>query len=76
MKNSLDNLPAIIYFSKIYTLHVFLSNLPSKKGRSNVTYPMTVGLTVKTAEVAVSLLWLAETLHNTSNLASKDSTQF
>ncbi len=41
-KNSQDNLPALTCFSKIFTLHVFLSNLPSKKGRSNVTYPVRV----------------------------------
>jgi hypothetical protein len=35
-------LPALAYFSKIFTLHVFLSNLPSNKGRSNVTYPVRV----------------------------------
>jgi hypothetical protein len=29
-------------FSKMFTLHVFLSNLPSKNGRSNVTYPVRV----------------------------------
>jgi hypothetical protein len=35
-------LPALAYFSKIFTFHDFLSNLPSKKGRSNVTYPVRV----------------------------------
>jgi hypothetical protein len=43
-KISQDDLPALAYFSKIFTLHVFLSNLPSKKGRSNVTYPVELGL--------------------------------
>jgi hypothetical protein len=42
MKNSQDDLPVLAYFSKIFTLHVFVSNLSSKKGRSNVTYPMGV----------------------------------
>ncbi len=43
-KNSQDDLPALAYFSKIFKLHIFISNLPSKKGRSNVTYPMRVSV--------------------------------
>jgi hypothetical protein len=35
-------MPALAYFSKIFKLHFFLSNLPSKKGWSNVAYPMRV----------------------------------
>ncbi len=41
-KNSQDNFRGIDNFSKIFSLHIFLSNLPSKKGRSNVTYPVRV----------------------------------
>jgi hypothetical protein len=38
-KNSQDKLPALAYFLKCFTLYVFHSNFPSKKGRFNVTYP-------------------------------------
>jgi hypothetical protein len=41
-KYSQDNFRGIGNFSKIFSLHIFLSNLPSKKGRSNVTYPVRV----------------------------------
>ena len=41
-KNSQDNSAPLAYFSKFCTLNAFLSNLPSKKGRSNVTYPVRV----------------------------------
>jgi hypothetical protein len=41
-KYSQDNFRGIDNFSKIFSLHIFLSNLPSKKGRSNVTYPVRV----------------------------------
>jgi hypothetical protein len=46
-KTSQDYLPALAYFLKIFTLHVFLSNLPSKKSRSNVICPVRVRVTKK-----------------------------
>ncbi len=55
-KNSQDDLPALAYFSKIFTLHVFLNNLPSKKGRSNVTNPVRVRVKLDTPHILLEPL--------------------
>jgi hypothetical protein len=38
-KNQQDNLPALGYFFLNFNI-MFFSNFPSKKSRSNVTYPL------------------------------------
>jgi hypothetical protein len=57
-KNSQDNLLALAYFLKFFTLYVFRSNLPLKKGRSNVTYPVRVRVNVRacTAYLNINIL--------------------
>jgi hypothetical protein len=55
-KNSQDNLLALTYFLNFYT--VFRSNLPLKKGRSNVTYPVRDRVNVRacTAYLNINIL--------------------
>jgi hypothetical protein len=57
-KNSQDNSPALSYLFKKFTPNVFLSNLPSKEGRSNATYPVRVRVNRGQGDKSSYIFWI------------------
>jgi hypothetical protein len=61
-KNSQDNLPTFAY-TIFFTLHVFCSNLPSKKAMSYVTYPVRERVKVNPNDTHLMYIYVHSLIH-------------